>query len=145
MGSTGYFETMDNLTFAEQRAWMQSVRPSTVRSEFVFSGSEEKHPLLDLLAHLDSERTIGAGPGNGYYGRDRPNVVKRSYAYDRDIIRAIESLGGFFPDPESTSPWTGLGDVDVIFLDRNGKLLGATVAHERMIITPEHEEAALAD
>ncbi|WP_396668484.1 hypothetical protein [Microbacterium sp. R86528] len=48
----------------------------------------------------------------------------------------IDGLGGFFPDAASTAPWTGLGDVDVVFLDKHGKVLGATVTHEGMIITP---------
>jgi hypothetical protein len=34
-----------------------------------------------------------------------------------------------------------LGDVDVIFLDKDGKMLGATVAHGAMIITPADEES----
>lgn len=116
------------------------MRPKTARIEFVFSNGDEKHPLLELLAHLGSVRTIGVGPGNGYYGRARPNVVKRTYEYDRDIIRAIESLGCFFPEPESKEQWTELGDVDVVFIDKYGKMLGATVTHEGMIITPEDEE-----
>lgn len=116
------------------------MRPKTARIEFVFSSGDKRHPLIEMLAHLESVRTIGVEPGNGYYGRARPSVVKRSYAYDRDIIRAIESLGCFFPEAVSKKQWTELGDVDVIFLDKHGKLLGATVTHEGMIITPEDEE-----
>lgn len=131
---------MVTLSFAEQSAWMQSMRPQTARIEFVFSNGDKRHPLLELLAHLESVRTIGVGPGNGYYGRARPTVVKRSYAYDRDIIRAIESLGCFFPEAVNKKQWTELGDVDVIFLDKRGKMLGATVTHEGMIVTPEDEK-----
>lgn len=116
------------------------MRPQTTRIEFVFNNGDKRHPLLGLLAHLDSVRTVGVGPGHGYYGRSRSNVVKRSYAYDRDIIRAIESLGCFFPEATSKKQWTELGDVDVIFLDKRGKMLGATVTHEGMIITPDAED-----
>lgn len=61
----------------------------------MFSDGDEKHPLIELLAELGSVRTIGVEVGNGYYVTGRPNVVKRSYPYHRDIIRAIESLGDF--------------------------------------------------
>lgn len=131
---------MVTLSFAEQSAWMQSMRPQTARIEFVFSNGDKRHPLIELLAHLESVRTIGVGPGNRYYRRARPTVVKRSYAYDRDIIRAIESLGCFFPEAVNKKQWTELGDVDVIFLDKRGKMLGATVTHEGMIVTPEDEK-----
>lgn len=131
---------MATLSFAEQSAWMQSMRPKTARIEFVFNNGDKGHPLLELLAHLDSVRTIGVGLGNGYYGRDRPNAVKRSYRYDRDIIRAIESLGCFFPEGASEKQWTELADVDVVFLDQRGKTLGATVTHEDMIISHDNED-----
>lgn len=98
------------------------------------------HPLLEQLAHLESTRTVGVGPGNGYYHRPRPKVVKRRFAYDRDIIRAIDALGCFFPDPNSSEQWTGLGDVDVVFLDKDEKMLGATVTHEGLIIMPDDED-----
>jgi hypothetical protein len=121
---------------------MQSLRSKTARIEFVFNDGDEKHPLVELLAEFGSVRTIGVEVGNGYCGKSRPNVVKRSYPYDRDIIRAIESLGGgLFPGPASNERWTELGDVDVIFLDKDGKMLGATVAHGAMIITPADEES----
>lgn len=135
-----YVEVKTILSFAEQSAWMRSMRPLATRIEFVFNDGDEGHPLLELLAHLDSKRTVGVGPGYGYYERGRPTVVKRSYAYDRGIIRAIESLGCFFPEAGNNEQWTELGDVDVIFLDHRGKMLGATVTHEGMIITPEDEE-----
>ncbi|KSU67130.1 hypothetical protein [Arthrobacter sp. NIO-1057] len=83
---------MTTLSFAEQSAWMQSLRSKTARIEFVFNNGDEKHRLLELLADLVSLRTIGVEVGNGYYGRGRSNVVKRSYPYIRDIIRAILSL-----------------------------------------------------
>lgn len=124
----------------EQSEWMHSLRPKTAYIDFVFSNGDAGHPLLELLAHLPSTRTIGAHPGNGYYVYSRPTVVTRRYAYDRDIIRVIDSLGCFFPDTASTAEWTELGDVDVVFLDKDEKLLGATVTHEGMIITPEDEE-----
>ncbi|MGZ0711309.1 hypothetical protein ACWPKO_23575 (plasmid) [Coraliomargarita sp. W4R53] len=84
-------------------------------------------------------RTVGVDPGNGYE-RTRPTAVKRRFAYDRDIIQAIDGLSGFFHDATSTQPWTGLGDVDVVFLDKHDKVLGATVAHEGMIIMPLDNE-----
>lgn len=123
----------------EQPEWMHSLRPKTAYIDFVFSNGDAEHPLLELLAHLPSTRTIGVKPGNGYYVYSCPNVIKRRYAYDRDIIRAIDSLGCFFPDARSTENWTELGDVDVVFLDKDDKMIGATVTHEGLIISVEHE------
>lgn len=115
---------------------MQSLRARIAQIELVFNNGDDGHPLITQLAHLESTRTVGVGPGHGY-ARQRPTAVKRRYAYDRDIVQALDTLGGFFPDAASTEPWTGLGDVDVVFLDKNGKVLGATVTHEGMIITPD--------
>lgn len=128
------------LSPAAQSEWMHSLRPQMAFVDFVFSNGDEGHPLLEMLAHLPSTRTVGVGPGNGYYWRGRPSVIRRRYAYDRSIIRAIDELGVFFPGPGSAEHWTELGDVDVIFLDARERMLGATVTHEGMIITPEDED-----
>ncbi len=112
---------------------MQSLRPRTAHIEFVFNDGDDGHPLLGLLAHLDAVRTVGVEAGNGY-SRSRPAAVKRRYAYDRDIIRAIDALGGFFPDASNADRWTELGNVDVVFLDEQGHVLGATVTHEALLI-----------
>lgn len=61
---------------------------------------------------------MGVEPENGYYFRPRPKVVKRRFAYDRDIIRAIDRLVCFFPDSVSSEQWTELSDADVVFLDK---------------------------
>lgn len=119
---------------------MHSLRPNTAYVEFVFNNGDGDHPLLEQLVHLESTRTVGVTPGNGYYYRPRPAAIKRKFAYDRDIIRAIDSLGCFFPAATSSRQWTGLGDVDVVFLDKRGKTIGATVSHEGMIITPNDED-----
>lgn len=118
-----------------QSAWMHSLRPKTAYVEFVFNQGDKKHPLFDLLAHLESTRTVGVKPGNGY-GNTRDKAVKHRFAYDRDIIDAINELGAFFPDVKSKIQWTRLGDVDVVFLDKRGNTLGATVTHERMLVVP---------
>lgn len=124
----------------EQREWMQSLRSRTSHIEFVFnSGEDEGHALIEQLSHLSSTRTVGVGPGNGY-ARSRPTAVKRRFAYDRDILRAVDGLGGIFPAEASRESWTGLGDVDVVFLDPTGRVLGATVTHEGMLITLPDEE-----
>lgn|GEM_PF-5776648 len=136
--SSGYGKFVSR---AEQSAWMHSLRPNTAYVDFVFNNGDGDHPLLEQLAHLESTRTVGVEPGNGYYFRPRPTVIKRRFAYDRDIIRAIDSLGCFFPESTSSQQWTGLADVDVVFLDKRGKMIGATVTHEGMIITPDDEDA----
>lgn len=125
---------------AAQSEWMHSLRPNTSHIEFVFNNGDEGHPLFEELAHLRSIRTVGVEPGNGYYFRPRPKVVKRRFDYDRDVIRAIDRLGCFFPDSVSSEQWPELGDVDVVFLDKLGKMLGATVTQEGMIITPDDED-----
>lgn len=119
---------------------MSSLRPHTAYIDFVFNQGDTGHPLLQALAHLESERTVGVESGNGYSGRPRVDAIKRRYAYDRDIISAIEQLGGFWPDETDEAQWTQLGDVDVVFLDKKGRMLGATVTHEGMIITPNHKD-----
>lgn len=130
----------ERMSQAAQSQWMHALRPKTAYIDFVFSNGDAGHPLLAQLSHLPSTRSVGVGPGNGYYYRSRPTVVKRRFASDRDIIRAIDKLGCFFTEAESSQQWTGLGDVDVVFLDKAGKMLGATVTHEAMIITPEDED-----
>ena len=118
-----------------QTAWMHSLSPKTAYIEFVFNQGDKKHPLFALLTHLESVRTVGIEPGNGY-GNMRHKAVKHRFAYDHDIIRAIDDLGAFFPDTPTKDQWTKLGDVDVVFLDIRGKTLGATVTHERMLVVP---------
>ena len=115
---------------------MQSLRPRISHIKFVFNNGDDGHALLEHLGHLSSTRTVGVGAGNGY-SRPRLTAVKHRFAYDRDILRALERLGGLFPDAASADSWTGLGDVDLVFLDARGNVLGATVTHERMIITPQ--------
>ena len=136
--SSGYGKFVSR---AEQSAWMHSLRPNTAYVDFVFNNGDGDNPLLEQLGHLESTRTVGVGPGNGY-SRPRTTAIKRRYAYDRAIIRAIDSLGCFFPEATSSAQWTGLGDVDVVFLDKRGKMIGATVTHEGMIITPDDEDEA---
>lgn len=119
---------------------MHSLRPNTAYVDFVFNNGDGDHPLLEQLAHLESTRTVGVAPGNVYYYRSRPAAIRRRFAYDRDIIRAVDNLGCFWPDLASSEQWTELGDVDVVFLDKQGKMLGATVTHEGMIITPNDDD-----
>ncbi len=129
----------ETMSRAAQSAWMQSLRRETAHIEFVFNNGDGDHPLIGALANLESSRRVGVGPGNGY-ARPRRAAVKRRYAYSRDIIFALDDLGCFFPDATSKEQWTGLGDVDVVFLDHSGKVLGATVTHEAMIITPGYSD-----
>ncbi|GAA2930275.1 hypothetical protein GCM10010458_11060 [Microbacterium luteolum] len=118
---------------------MQSLRSRTSHFEFVFNrGDDEGHALIALLAHLKSTRTVGVGPSNGYV-RSRPTAVRRRFAYDRDILRAVDGLGGIFPEEASPEPWTGLGDVDIFFVDARGGVLGETVTHEQILITTQDE------
>lgn len=112
---------------------MASLRPHIAHIELVFNNGDEGHPLTGRLAHLESTRTVGVKAGAGY-SRPRSAAVKLRFAYDRDIIRELDALGGFFSKTASPEPWTALGDVDVVFLDARDNVLGATVAHERMII-----------
>ena len=129
----------ESMSREEQSAWMQSLRPHNAHIELEFNNGDSGHPLLRQLEHLESTRTVGVRPGAGYF-RPRSDAVKRRFSYDRDILRAIDRLGCFFPDSASSEQWTGLGDVDVVFLDKWGKMLGATLTHEGMIITPEDED-----
>lgn len=49
--------------------------------------------------------------------------MKHSYPSDRDIIRAIECLDAF-TEAACEAQWTCVDDVDVIFLGKNGRMLG---------------------
>lgn len=124
---------------AAQSEWMHSLRPNIAYVDFVFNDGDDGHQLLEQLAHLQSTRTVGVEAGNGYDLRPRPTAITRRYDYDRAIIRAIDDLGCFWPDSDSPERWTGLGDVDVVFLDRQREVLGATVTHEGMIVMPDDE------
>lgn len=124
----------ESMSCEEPSAWIKSLRPHIAHIELVFNNGDSGHPLLGQLEHLESTRTVGVRPGAGY-SRPRPDAVKRRFAYNRDILRTLDDLGGFFSEAASPDPWTALGDVDVVFLDKRGNLLGATVTHERMIIT----------
>ena len=125
--------TTHGASLPEQLAWMHALRAQTTHIEFVFNNGDDGHPLLSELAHLECSRSVGVEEGNGY-SRPRPAAIKRRYAYDRHIIRAIEAFGGFFPDERSSEQWPEMGDVDVVFRDQRGHTLGATVAHEAILL-----------
>lgn len=116
-----------------QLEWMQSLRPRIAHIELVFNDGSAAYRLLPRLTHLKPTKSDGVGPGAGY-ARSRPAAVKHTFAYDREILRLFIALDGFFSDDVGKEPWPELGDVDVVFLDDQGMMLGATVAHERMII-----------
>lgn len=82
-------------------------------------------------------RGVGARPG---YPRPHPRAVLHRYRYDRAILRALIDLGGLFEyvsDPlGDTVRFTRLGNVDVTFLDQTDAVLGSTVTHEGLILTP---------
>ena len=121
-----------------QRAWLAALRPRTAQLEFVANNESAADPLLARLAHLPSILTVGVGPGNGY-SRLRPTAVVHRFAYDREILRALEELGGLFAEEGSAAPWTELGDVDLVLRDAQGRAIGATVTHERMLIDEDHD------
>lgn len=118
-------------SFEEQSAWMRALRAHTATIEFVFNEGDAGHPLVDRLAHLVSTRTEGVSAGTGY-ARPRPRAVRRRFPYDRDIVHAIEEFGGLF----TARGFSDLGDVDVVFRDEHDLVLGATVAHEGMLLPP---------
>lgn len=121
-----------------QRAWLAALRSRIAHIEFVVNDESSADPLLARLAHLPSTRTVGVGPGNGY-SRARPASVVHRFAYDREILRALEELGGLFAEEGSAAPWTQLGDVDVVLRDAANRAIGATVTHERVLLDEGHD------
>ncbi|MGJ6980879.1 hypothetical protein ACSDQ9_10190 [Aestuariimicrobium soli] len=136
---SGTLRSDQGATFEQQIAWLQALRPRIGQVEFVFNrADDEGHRLTSRLARLTSTRTVGVTDTFGY-GRPRPTAVRLRFGYDREVVRAIEELGGFFTDESTADQWTGLGDVDVVFRDAEGRVLGATIAHERLLLSPDGE------
>ena len=54
------------ISHAAQSAWMQSLRRETAHIELIFNNGDVGHPLIGLIANLESTRTVGVRPGNGY-------------------------------------------------------------------------------
>lgn len=135
-------EPVSGLDRAAQLKWMQSLRPRTAYIELVFHDSDTGHPLTTTLAWLSPSRQVGVGVRPGYQ-RPQPSAVLHRYPYDRAVIRALDELGGIFqiistPTGELTR-FTGLGNVDVSFLDRHDIVIGSTVTHEGLILMPPGE------
>jgi hypothetical protein len=118
---------------------MQSLRASTAHIELLFHDGDTDHPLSSTLAWLNPSRRVGVGIRPGYR-RPQPSAVLHHYPYDRAIVRALDDLGGIFQyvrDPAGdVVRFTGLGNVDITFVDRSGSILGSTVTHEGLVLMP---------
>lgn len=139
MSTSADFLAIPGLDRAAQVAWMQSLRPRATTIELLFHDSDVSHPLTLELAWLVPARQEGVGARPGY-PRPHPRAVLHRYRYDRAILRALIDLGGLFEyvsDPlGDTVRFTRLGNVDVTFLDQTDAVLGSTVTHEGLILTP---------
>ena len=132
-------EPIVGLDRAAQHQWMQSLRSQAAHIELLFHDGDADHPMIRTLAWLNPRRQVGVGVRPGYH-RPQPSAVLHRYPYDRAILQALEELGGIF-DYVSTPngdvvQFTGLGNVDVTFLDRSGTVLGSTVTHEGLVLLP---------
>lgn len=138
------FEVVTGLDRGAQLEWMRSLRPRTAFIELVFCDGDDSHPLVGRLSVLKPSRRKGVGVRPGY-SRSQPDAVLLRYRYDREIVRALEDLGGFFsyvatPTGDQIHE-TDLGNVDVAFLDAGGDLLGATVTHEGLVLVLREPQA----
>ncbi len=119
---------------------MKSLRAQTTTVELVFHDGDADNPLAEKLKRLMPVREIGVGKRPGYQ-KPAPHAVLHRYAYDREVLRAIEELGGLFTYASTatgeTVNFSHLGNVDVAFIARDGAVLGATVTHEGLILRPE--------
>lgn len=133
------FEVVWGPDRASQLEWMRSLRSQTAQIEMVFHNGDDQHPFVEELAWLNPHRQVGVDVRPGYE-RPQPKAVLHRYPYDRAIIRALVDLGGFFVPISSPHgdrvEYTGLGNVDITFLDQRGVVLGATVTHEGLILMP---------
>lgn len=134
---SGEFRAIPSLDRVAQRDWMRALRSRIAAIELVFHQGDDDHPLTARLAALGADRQVGVGPRPGYT-RPEPAAVLHRYRYDREILTAIDELGGLF-EPVTTrfgesARFTALGDVDVVFLDSSGRVIGATVTHEGLIL-----------
>ena len=124
---------------AGQATWMESLRPRTTTIELLFHDGDTDHPLTHGLAWLSPIRQVGVGARPGYPG-PQPNAVLHRYPYDRAILHALNGLGGLFEYVSAptgdTVNFTRLGNVDVTFLDHSDTVLGSTVTHEGLILSP---------
>lgn len=139
MSANAEFKALSGLDRASQMAWMNSLRPIVTTIELLFHDGDTDHPLVIALASLSPIRQKGVGPRPGYR-RPQPNAILHRYPYDRAIVRTINELGGLFEYVAAatgdTVHFTRLGNVDVTFLDRYDEVLGSTVTHEGLILTP---------
>lgn len=125
-------------THESRSAWMKLLRAETSRIDLIFNAEDKEHPFIARFAHLEIEQRLGVQAGHGY-SRPRPRSSLHRYAYDRELFHAIDELGGLFAADPTHGPFSALGDVDVVFVDSQGVALGATVAHERMILTSKQD------
>lgn len=133
------FDVTPGLDRAEQLEWLRSLRPLTRSIELVFRDGDAGHPLVRSLAWLAPIRRVGVGARPGY-PRAQPSAVLHRYRYHRSIFQALADLGGFFhyvsaPTGDRVA-FTRLGNVDVTFLNHSDRVLGSTVTHEGLILTP---------
>lgn len=146
MSTNADYEAIPGMDLAGQRAWMQSLRPRTAAVELVFHIDDATHPLTQELAWLAPVHQHGVGTRPGY-PRPQPRAVLHRYPYDRAVVRALDGLGGLFEWVSAprgdTVRLTRLGDVDVTFLDSSDTVLGSTVTHEGLILSPVGPPAAL--
>ncbi|MFT3834965.1 MAG: hypothetical protein QM711_16885 [Micropruina sp.] len=119
----------------EQRALLTSLRPRTATLEWVVRRGVSPEPLDALLDGFDTERTVGIGPRPGYPKPDRDAAVLVSRAH-RDLFARLAENGLFTVEHDSrgdrVSP-TGLGFIDVGFLDDRKRLICSTVTHAGII------------
>lgn len=133
------FDLIPGLDLAEQVQWKRSLRPRTASIELVFHDGDANHLLATALAWLAPLRHVGVGARPGYQ-RPQPSAVLHRYRYDRSILQAVADLGGLFeyvsaPTGDSVT-FTRVGNVDVTFLDHSDTVIGSTVTHEGLILTP---------
>ncbi len=122
-------------TLDEQRALLTSLRPRTATLEWVVRRGVSAEPLDALLDGFDTDRAVGVGPRPGYSKPDRDAAVLVCRSH-RDLFARLAENGLFTvehdPRGDRVSP-TGLGFVDVGFLDDRKRLLCSTVTHAGII------------
>lgn len=144
MSTKAEFVVIPALDEAAQAKWMESLRPKTATIELLFHDGDTDHRLTHELEWLSPIRQEGVDARPGYL-RPQPTAVLLRYPYDRAIFRALNELGGLFEYVSAATGdsvnFTRLGNVDVTFLDQSDTVLGSTVTHEGLILSPVEASA----
>lgn len=129
---TSWTTVLDAPSVDQQRSWLAALRPRLKALVLVSNDGELAPAVAEQLAGWLESITVGAPAGCGY-ARPRPGASCHRYRYDRRLLAVLDQWGGPMAD-SAAQPFTALGDVDLVLVGERDQVLGATIAHERLVI-----------